>query len=269
MTAAQPLLIFDSGVGGLSVLAPIRALPMPRPLCRPPTAPDFLRHPEQRRHRRAVPALLGRLRRTVRSGADRHRRNTAFDDRARRGARRARRRSSAPCRDRPPRQSRKPARSACSAPTTIVQPYVDRLASEFAADCTIVRHGSAELVELAEAKLRGEATDPLRLRPRVDGCSTGRAATRSTPWSRLHALLPGQRRNWLPLRHVPCGSSTAARHRAAGPAPARRSRMAGRGEAGHALFTGAAPVSPGLPRAWLTLASPGSIDLDRRRHRRN
>ena len=33
------------------------------------------------------------------------------------------------------------------------QPYVDDLASRFAADCTIVRHGSPELVELAEAKL--------------------------------------------------------------------------------------------------------------------
>ena len=42
---------------------------------------------------------------------------------------------------------------------TVRQPYVDGLAAEFAADCTIVRHGSAELVELAEAKLRGEAAD--------------------------------------------------------------------------------------------------------------
>ena len=29
-------------------------------------------------------------------------------------------------------------------------------------DCTVLRHGSAALVELAEAKLRGEATDPAR-----------------------------------------------------------------------------------------------------------
>ncbi len=42
---------------------------------------------------------------------------------------------------------------------TVRQPYVDRLAVEFAADCTILRHGSAELVDLAEAKLRGEAID--------------------------------------------------------------------------------------------------------------
>jgi len=43
-------------------------------------------------------------------------------------------------------------------PATVVQPYVDRLADEFAADCEVLRHGSAALVELAEAKLRGEAT---------------------------------------------------------------------------------------------------------------
>src|SRR4029079_15829354 len=39
---------------------------------------------------------------------------------------------------------------------TVRQPYVDALASRFAADCTIIRHGSPELVELAEAKLAGE-----------------------------------------------------------------------------------------------------------------
>jgi glutamate racemase len=39
---------------------------------------------------------------------------------------------------------------------TVRQPYVDDLAARFAADCTIIRHGSPELVELAEAKLAGE-----------------------------------------------------------------------------------------------------------------
>jgi len=38
---------------------------------------------------------------------------------------------------------------------TVRQPYVDDLASRFAADCTIIRHGSPELVMLAEAKLAG------------------------------------------------------------------------------------------------------------------
>jgi glutamate racemase len=39
---------------------------------------------------------------------------------------------------------------------TVRQSYVDNLAAKFAADCTIIRHGSPELVELAEAKLAGE-----------------------------------------------------------------------------------------------------------------
>ena len=39
---------------------------------------------------------------------------------------------------------------------TVRQPYVDDLATRFAADCTIIRHGSPELVELAEAKLAGD-----------------------------------------------------------------------------------------------------------------
>jgi glutamate racemase len=39
---------------------------------------------------------------------------------------------------------------------TVRQPYVDDLGARFAADCTLVRYGSPELVELAEAKLRGQ-----------------------------------------------------------------------------------------------------------------
>jgi glutamate racemase len=39
------------------------------------------------------------------------------------------------------------------------QPYVDRLVREFAADCTVVRLGSAELVQMAEDKLRGITPD--------------------------------------------------------------------------------------------------------------
>jgi glutamate racemase len=42
---------------------------------------------------------------------------------------------------------------------TVRQPYVDRQSAEFAADCRVLRHGSAALVELAEAKLRGATAD--------------------------------------------------------------------------------------------------------------
>ncbi|PTS89616.1 glutamate racemase, partial [Sphingomonas sp. HMWF008] len=54
-------------------------------------------------------------------------------------------------------------------PATVRQPYVDDLASRFAGDCIVLRHGSAELVELAEAKLHGRATDPARYAAILDG----------------------------------------------------------------------------------------------------
>ncbi|WP_395333843.1 glutamate racemase [Novosphingobium sp. BL-8H] len=47
---------------------------------------------------------------------------------------------------------------------TIRQAYVDRLEQEFAADKRLLRHGAPELVEAAEAKLRGEAVDPAAIR---------------------------------------------------------------------------------------------------------
>ena len=43
---------------------------------------------------------------------------------------------------------------------TVRQPYVNDLAARSGADCTIIRHGSPELVALAEAKLGGRAIDP-------------------------------------------------------------------------------------------------------------
>lgn len=43
---------------------------------------------------------------------------------------------------------------------TVRQPYVADLVARFAADCTVLRHGSAALVEAAEAKLRGLPVDP-------------------------------------------------------------------------------------------------------------
>ena len=43
---------------------------------------------------------------------------------------------------------------------TIRQPYVDRLEAEFAHGKTLLRHGAPELVLAAEAKLRGVSADP-------------------------------------------------------------------------------------------------------------
>jgi len=52
---------------------------------------------------------------------------------------------------------------------TVRQPYVDDLSRRFAADCTVLRHGSAALVAAAEAKLRGETPDPAIFRDAILG----------------------------------------------------------------------------------------------------
>lgn len=49
-------------------------------------------------------------------------------------------------------------------PGTVQRPYTDQLIAEFASDCTVVRVGSSELVREAEAKLRGQAPDMALLR---------------------------------------------------------------------------------------------------------
>lgn len=49
-------------------------------------------------------------------------------------------------------------------PATVSRPYTQQLIDEFAPDCTIIRVGSTELVQLAEQKLRGLAPDPEKLR---------------------------------------------------------------------------------------------------------
>jgi glutamate racemase len=52
---------------------------------------------------------------------------------------------------------------------TVRQPYVADLSARFAADCTVLKHGSAPLVAAAEAKLRGEAVDPAVYRAALAG----------------------------------------------------------------------------------------------------
>lgn len=52
---------------------------------------------------------------------------------------------------------------------TVRQPYVDRLSAEFASDCLVLRHGSARLVELAEARLAGERVTATDVAPELAG----------------------------------------------------------------------------------------------------
>lgn len=58
---------------------------------------------------------------------------------------------------------------------TIRQAYVDRLEQEFAVGKRLLRHGAPELVGAAEARLRGEPVDPAIIARAVDGlrCQPG------------------------------------------------------------------------------------------------
>lgn len=168
----RPLLIFDSGVGGLSVLAEIAKL---MPTAAIVYAADSAGFPYGTKTAleimARVPALLGKLAERYDPALIVIACNTASTI-ALNGVRAA---LDLPVVGTVP--AIKPAAALSQTRTigvlgteaTVIQPYVDRLAAEYAADCTVLRHGSAELVELAEAKLRGEATDPAAYRAIMTG----------------------------------------------------------------------------------------------------
>ena len=54
-------------------------------------------------------------------------------------------------------------------PGTVRRQYTQALIDEFAPDCTVLRYGSAELVELAEQKLRGESIAPAAIERALAG----------------------------------------------------------------------------------------------------
>ena len=159
MDADAPILFFDSGVGGLSVLGPTRALLPYAPIV---YAADSAGFPYGKRSEAEiasrVPALLGRL---VERFAPRlaviacNTASTIALDYARSAL-------ELPVVGTVP--AIKPAAEISTTrvigvlgtEATVRQPYVDDLAAKFAADCTLIRHGSPELVELAEAKLAGD-----------------------------------------------------------------------------------------------------------------
>jgi glutamate racemase len=167
----RPILIFDSGVGGLSVAGAIRTLLPNAPMV---YAADSAAYPYGTKPAAVidarVPALLGRLAErydpeliviacntastialdTVRAALDLPIVGTV------------------PAIKPAASLSKTRAMAVLGTEATVAQPYVDRLAAEFAADCTMIRHGSAELVDLAEAKLRGKAAGPGRYRAILD-----------------------------------------------------------------------------------------------------
>lgn len=162
MSKARPLLIFDSGVGGLSVLAPIRSLLPDAPIV---YVADSAGYPYGTRSAAEiasrVPALLGRLAERFDPELIVIACNTAstiaLD--AVRAALDLPIVGTVPAIKPAAEQTKTRVIGVLGTEATVQQPYVDRLSAEFAADCTVLRHGSAELVDLAEAKLRGETAD--------------------------------------------------------------------------------------------------------------
>ena len=163
MNPAAPILFFDSGVGGLSVLAPTRALLPRAPII---YAADSAAFPYGTRSEAEiaarVPALLGRLVERYKPRLAVIACNTASTialDHVR-AALDIPVVGTVPAIKPAATLSRSRVIGVLGTAATVRQPYVDDLAARFAADCTVIRHGSKELVELAEAKLAGDPIDP-------------------------------------------------------------------------------------------------------------
>lgn len=172
MSPDAPVLFFDSGVGGLSILTPARQLIPTMPVV---YAADRAGYPygtkSEAELMARVPALLGRLVERYRPRMAVIACNTASTI-ALAGVRAA---LDVPVVGTVPAikpaalQSKSRVIGVLGTDATVRQPYVDRLAQEHGADCLVLRHGSAALVEMAEAKLRGETPDPAIARDALAG----------------------------------------------------------------------------------------------------
>lgn len=158
-----PILFFDSGVGGLSILAPARAvLPTARIIYAADSAGFPYGTKSEAEIAARVPALLGRLVERYRPRLAVIACNTASTIAlsAVRAALDIPVVGTVPAIKSAALSSISRVFGVLGTDATVRQPYVDRLTAEHGADCTVLRHGSAALVQLAEAKLRGDRLDP-------------------------------------------------------------------------------------------------------------
>jgi len=159
---SAPILFFDSGVGGLSVLEPTLKLLPNAPIV---YAADSAGFPYGKRSEAEiasrVPALLGRLVERFHPRLAVIGCNTASTIALEhvRSALDLPVVGTVPAIKPAAEMSKTRIIGVLGTEATVRQPYVDDLAARFASDCTIIRHGSPELVELAEAKLAGEDLD--------------------------------------------------------------------------------------------------------------
>ena len=161
--ASAPILLFDSGVGGLTVLAEVRKTLPDAPLI---YAADNAGLPYGTKTEAQIAArvsgLLGRMTERYRPRLVCIACNTASTI----ALGMVREVLEVPIVGTVP--AIKPAAALSQSGTigllgteaTIRQGYVDRLEAEFAAGKRLIRHGAPELVQAAEAKLRGETPDP-------------------------------------------------------------------------------------------------------------
>lgn len=172
MTDARPLLFFDSGVGGLSVLQPTR-LALPRaPIVYVADSAGFpygTRSEAEIAER--VPRLIGDLvarydPRLVVIACNTA--STVALDHVR-AALDVPVVGTVPAIKPAALISRSRVIGVLGTEATVRQAYVDNLSAAFASDCTILRHGSPRLVELAEAKLHGRDGDPADYARELDG----------------------------------------------------------------------------------------------------
>jgi glutamate racemase len=164
MSDSRPLLLFDSGVGGLSVLAEVRKTLPNAPIVYVADNAGFPYGTKTEAEISArVPALLGRLAERYRPRLITIACNTASTI-ALTGVRAALDLpivGTVPAIKPAAEQSQTRVIGVLGTDATVRQPYVDDLSQRFASDCQVLRHGSAALVQLAEASLRGEPTpDP-------------------------------------------------------------------------------------------------------------
>jgi glutamate racemase len=159
MNADSPILFFDSGVGGLSVLGPTRKLLPTAPIV---YAADSAGYPygtkSEAEIASRVPALLGRLVERFRPRLVVIACNTACTialDQVR-AALDVPVVGTVPAIKPAAETTKTGVMGVLGTEATIRQPYVDDLAEQFASHCTVLRYGSPELVTLAEAKLAGE-----------------------------------------------------------------------------------------------------------------
>ena len=167
-----PILFFDSGVGGLSVVAPTRALLPNAPLVYAADSAGFPYGTRSEAEIAArVPALLGRLVERYHPRLIVIACNTASTIALAhvRAALDVPVVGTVPAIKPAAELSRTRVIGVLGTAATVRQPYVDDLARRFASDCLVLRHGSGALVELAEAALAGQPPARAAIAAELDG----------------------------------------------------------------------------------------------------